>query len=165
MRGGAPEPDGRGAAAGVGSVVVYELTGNLTVDLPPAEALRLFTARGERDWVAGWEPHFPEPTDDDTVPGTVFVTGAHGHQTTWIVLDRVPGRHIRYARATPGVSAGAVAVTLEPAAGGGSEVTVVYTLTALSEAGRHQLADFAAGYHAFLGGWQTAIARFLDGRR
>jgi uncharacterized protein YndB with AHSA1/START domain len=144
---------------------VYELTGRLTIDLPPDRAFRLFTASGEQDWVAGWQPLFPEPTDDDTAPGAVFWTDAHGHETVWIVVDRVAGRHIRYARSTPDVSAGTVAVTLEPAGGNGSEVTVVYTLTALSAAGRRQLDDFAAGYPAFLDGWRTAIASFLGGRR
>jgi hypothetical protein len=144
---------------------VHELTGQLTVDLPPAAALRLFTARGEREWVAGWEPDFPEPTDDDGVPGTVFVTHGHGHPTTWVVVDRVPGRHIRYARVTPGVSAGTVAVTLAEA-GARSAVTVTYVLTALSDAGRRQLADFAGGYDAFIAGWATAIGRHLaSGRR
>ena len=41
------------------------LTGTLRVPLPADEAFRLFTARGERDWVDGWEPHFPDPVDDD----------------------------------------------------------------------------------------------------
>jgi hypothetical protein len=40
-------------------------------------------------------------------------------------------------------------------------VTVVYELTALSEAGDHHLAEFAAGYPAFLRSWQDAIAGYL----
>jgi Polyketide cyclase / dehydrase and lipid transport len=136
------------------------LTGTLTVALPPDEAFRLFTPRGERDWVAHWEPRFPAATPDDTEPGTVFQTGTADHAATWLVLDRDPGRRIRYARVVPGRDAGTVTVRL---AGDGdrSEVTVAYELTALSEAGRAHLADFAAGYPAFLASWQDAIAAAL----
>ncbi|MEU8121168.1 hypothetical protein AB0C21_20865 [Spirillospora sp. NPDC049024] len=37
------------------SGVRHRLTGRITVPLPPAEAFPLFTARGERRWVPGWE--------------------------------------------------------------------------------------------------------------
>jgi hypothetical protein len=37
------------------------LTGRIQVPLPPEEAFRLFTPRGEQDWVHGWRPHFPAP--------------------------------------------------------------------------------------------------------
>jgi hypothetical protein len=50
------------------------LTGRIRVALPPREAFRLFTPRGEQDWVHGWHPHFPAPAPDDTEPGTVTVS-------------------------------------------------------------------------------------------
>jgi hypothetical protein len=152
-----PNPHPGGAVPGAR---VRTMTGRLTVDRPPAVASRLFTAVGERDWVPGWEPRFPVPTRDDTAPGTVFETSAHGATTTWIVLDREPARHIRYARTTPGISAGTVSVTLA-ADGPRSVVTVTYTLTPLSPRGRDEVDDLAAGFDAFLAGWQDAIARAL----
>jgi hypothetical protein len=132
----------------------HRLTGSLTVSLPPADAFRLFTARGEREWVAGWEPRFPTSTGDDAEPGTVFETGS---TTIWVVVDADPPHRIRYVRVTPGDSAGTVAVALAPA-GAGSQVTVSYDLTALSAAGDQRLAEFAAGYAAFLRSWQEQIA-------
>jgi NADP-dependent 3-hydroxy acid dehydrogenase YdfG len=136
------------------------LTGRLVVPLPPDRAFRLFTPRGEQDWVPGWHPHFPTPAADDTVPGTVFQTNAHGRATTWMVVDRIRPRRIRYARVIEGSNAGTVTVTLD-GAGEHTDVTVVYELTALSEAGSHQLAEFATGYPAFLQSWQDTIAAFL----
>jgi hypothetical protein len=133
------------------------LTGRLRVAGPPARAFRLFTARGEEDWVPGWRPRFPVPTPDDTAPGTVFETTAHGRTTTWIVVDREPGRLIRYARVVPGVTAGTVTVELA-GAGRDTEVTVTYELTALSDAGEAEVREFAAGYGDFLRSWETAIA-------
>jgi hypothetical protein len=133
------------------------LTGHLTVALPPKEAFRLFTPLGEREWVDHWEPHFPDPVEDDSAPGTVFQTSGHGGTTTWVVLDREPGRRVRYARIAPS-TAGTVEVVLDEA-GGGSEVTVTYELTALTEAARPELARFAEGYPEFLREWHDAIAR------
>src|SRR5580658_7417752 len=122
-----------------------QLTGRIHVDLPPGEAFLLFTPRGEQDWAHGWRPHFPVPAPDDTEPGTVFETTAHGHHTIWLVTGREPGRRISYARVTPGYQAGTVTVTIK-AAGRQSDVEVSYRLTALNEAAGHLLREFTDGY-------------------
>jgi hypothetical protein len=136
------------------------LTGRIRVALPPREAFGLFTPRGEQAWADGWQPRFPVPVSDDTEPGTVFVTDAHGHRTVWVVTGREPGHWICYARVTPGDRAGTVTVTVHRA-GQHSEVEVSYQLTALSEAARGGLRDFADGYADYLRSWQDAIARCL----
>jgi hypothetical protein len=142
------------------------LTGRIRVGLPPAEAFRLFTPRGEQDWAPGWEPHFPAPASDDTEPGTVFETSPHGQPgthvppTVWVVTNRESGRHISYARMTPGDRAGTVTVDLS-AADGASDVEVTYQLTALSAAAEPGLREFADGYAAYLQSWQDAISGWL----
>ncbi|GIH93742.1 SRPBCC family protein [Planobispora siamensis] len=140
------------------------LTGTITVPLPPQEAFRLFTARGEEDWVDGWHPRFPVPVEDDTEPGTVFETRTHGETTVWVVLGRLRGRSISYARVTPGSRAGTVAVALEPAGEPGrhSRVTITYDLTPLTDAAARELREFADGYPAFLTSWQSAIEAWLS---
>ena len=139
------------------------LTGVIRVALPPAEAFRLFTARGEEDWAHGWHPAFPVETPDDSQPGTVFETSAHGPRTVWVVTERQPGRRIGYARVTPGDRAGTVTVELSPAGGHGeaSDVEVTYQLTALSESAVDALREFADGYPAYLQSWQDAISGWL----
>jgi len=142
------------------------LTGRIEVGLPPAEAFRLFTPRGEQDWTPGWQPVFPSPAADDTEPGTVFVTSAHGHPTTWVVTGREPGRRISYARVTPADRAGTVTVELSPAGPNGqaSAVEVSYQLTALSEHAQAALREFTDRYPAFLRSWQDAISAWLRSR-
>lgn len=135
----------------------HDLSGSLHVDRPPAEAFVLFTPRGEIAWAPGWEPRFALPADDDTEPGTVFETGAHGEHTIWVVLHRDRGRSISYARVTPGSRAGTVHVALRPDGDGGSEVTVTYAMTALTSAAA-ELDEFAAGYAAYLRTWEELIA-------
>jgi hypothetical protein len=132
------------------------LTGHISVDLPPSEAFRLFTPRGEQDWADGWHPDFPVPVGDDAEPGTVFRTSAHGRETIWLVTSREPGRQISYARVTPGDLAGTVTVTISPS-GGRSDVEVTYQLTALTAQARQELREFADRYPAYLGSWQEAI--------
>ena len=91
------------------------LTGRIRVPLPPAEAFRLFTPRGEQDWAHGWHPRFPAPAPDDTEPGTVFETTAHGQHTIWLVTDRQAGKRISYARVSPDDQAGSVSVVISAA--------------------------------------------------
>jgi len=148
---------------GAAVTTARQLTGRIHVDLPPGEAFRLFTPLGEQDWVPGWQPRFPAPAADDTEPGTVFETVAHGHRSVWIVTERKPGVRISYARLTPGSQAGTVTVTISPA-GGHSDVEVTYRLTALTEEGASGLREFADGYAAYLRSWQDAISAWLDPR-
>jgi len=138
------------------------LTGRIRVALPAAEAFHLFTPRGERDWAHGWDPRFPAPAADDTEPGTVFETSAHGLPTIWLVTGREAGKRICYARVTPGDQAGTVTVTVSPA-DQHSEVEVTYELTALSGLAEHKLTEFADGYPAYLRSWEDAIGAWLRG--
>ena len=136
------------------------LTGRIRVALPPGEAFRLFTPRGEQDWAHGWHPRFPALAPDDTEPGTVFETSAHGQHTIWLVTGREPGRRICYARVTPGDQAGTVTVAVSPA-GQHSEVEVTYELTALTSLAAQKLTEFAGGYAAYLQSWEDAIVAWL----
>lgn len=139
------------------------LSDRIHVALPAEEAFQLFTPRGEREWAHGWDPKFPAPTSDDSEPGTVFETDAHGRRGTWLVTDRLRGKRIAYARVVPGETAGTITVTLE-ATEGGSDVEVVYDLTPLTETGVHYIEQFASGYGDYLRSWQDAIAACLEKR-
>nr|WP_221376559.1 SRPBCC family protein [Actinoplanes polyasparticus] len=131
-------------------------TGSFALPMPPRQAFHLFTPRGEQVWAEGWQPHFPASPIDDTEPGTVFITTTRDQVTTWVVVDRVAGQSIRYARVVPGVTAGTVLVNLRPT-GGGTEVTVSYDLTALAAEAEPDLRDFFAGFGRYLESWREAI--------
>ncbi|HTX32865.1 MAG TPA: SRPBCC family protein [Solirubrobacteraceae bacterium] len=140
------------------------LSDRIHIALPAEEAFQLFTPNGEREWAGdAWDPRFPAPTSDDSEPGTVFETTAHGRRTTWVVTERVLGRRIAYAQVMPGERAGSITVTLD-AADGGSEAEVVYELTPLSDAGADHLKQFADAYGDFLRSWEDEIAACLEKR-
>jgi hypothetical protein len=145
------------------SLPAVRLSGELEVALPPEQAFRLFTARGEADWVPGWRPEFPADVVDDTAPGTVWRTVAHGRETTWVVVQREAPFLVGYARVVPGVQAGTVTVRLDALDGGRSQVRVAYRLTALGQEAAQELARFAERYPAMLREWQELIQRHLAG--
>ena len=126
------------------------------MQLPPSEAIELFTPSGERRWAHGWNPTFPVPTSDETEPGTVFETREHG-PLTWVVIGRGSGHSIKYGVVAPGIRAGTIEVTCADDGNGNTAAAVTYDMTALTEDGDLWLADFAADYDAYLDHWSHAI--------
>lgn len=138
------------------------LTDAFDLPLGCGRAFRLFTARGERLWVSGWEPRFFVDDADDTAVGTVFQTrDAAGRATTWVVVDAHPPLEVRYSRVADGLSSGTVHVTLTERAIG-CTVTVTYDLTATSSEGARRLEGFADEYTEFLASWRDEIVEFLE---
>ncbi len=136
------------------------LSGTVAVPLPPELALDLFTPSGERAWVAGWDPLFPEPVENEVEAGTVFTTGHGGRRSVWVVTRHRPGKSVAYAVVTAGERAGTVAVACRPCPGG-TIATVTYRLTALTPAAVPALARFGTGFGSFLASWQEEIATAL----
>jgi hypothetical protein len=131
----------------------YTLSGTVEVPLPPDEALALFTPAGERAWAPGWDPVYP--AEEDTSPGTAFVT--HEGRAFWVIVDRTPVS-MRYARITPGVHAGTVEVRCEPS-GEATRAHVTYDLTGLTDP--ITVDQFAEDFPAMLAEWERLIAASL----
>ncbi len=128
----------------------------LDVNRPRKATLALFTAEGERAWAPGWDPEFPAPERIEGA-GAVFVT-VHGEQTTtWVMVDQDEDG-VRYARFTPGATAGTVTVTVLAATPTSTRVRVSYDLTALSPDGAEWLETFAEDFHAYIAHWGAAIS-------
>lgn len=132
-------------------------TGTFELDDPPEKAFYLFTAPGEAVWVPGWEPTIL--SGDGIEQGTVFVTGHGDEATIWVVVDfDEKAYRARYTRITPASRAGTVEVKLQANGLGGSTVKVTYELTALSESGNQNLADFdTRAYEEMLNEWETLV--------
>ena len=126
------------------------LTGSFRLAASPEQAMPLFTASGERAWAPGWDP----VGDDDC-----WQTTGHGTTTYWLTVDR-SATSARYARVTPGDTAGTVAVSCDPD-GDGTRVTVTYDLTAIGPAGEARLPEFERGYDAMLAEWQRLTSPLL----
>lgn len=118
----------------------------------------LFTAEGERGWAPGWEPVILSGAVER---GSAFVTRAHsGIETTWIVADYRPAEgRVSYARLAQGSNIGLVDVTCTAAEGGGTVVSVRYTLTGVSEHGRAFVREFLepAHYARMIDEWSVRL--------
>ena len=135
--------------------------GSFRLDAPIARVLPLFTARGERAWAPGWEPELLSGREER---GSVFRTIHDGRQTTWIVVDYRPAEgRVSYARLAEGSNMGLVDVQCSPASGGGTEVSVRYTLTGVTPRGEAFVAEFldAEHYSRMIEEWRTAISQAL----
>lgn len=133
------------------------------LDAPLARVMPLFTAEGERAWAPGWEPRMLSGAEER---GSAFITKTHdGQMVTWIVIDYRPreGR-VSYARLVGDSNIGLVDVICAESGTGGTNVSVRYTLTAVSEAGERLVAHFLAEDHytKMIEEWRVATGKALQ---
>ena len=137
-------------------------TGRFHLDAPRARVFPLFTARGEREWAPGWDPVQLSGAEER---GSAFQTRSHdGRETTWIVVDYRPSEgRAGYARLAQGSNIGLVDVVCTQAAGGGTEVSVTYTLTPLHPGAEGFVDDFLSPevYARMMEEWQAATRAAL----
>jgi hypothetical protein len=137
-------------------------THSFHLDAPCAQVLPLFTARGEREWIPGWEPLLLSGAEQR---GSAFQTRNHEDQTTtWIVIDYRPSAgRASYARLAQDSNIGLVDVICSEAAGGGTTVSVEYTLTPLNAAAESFVEEFLepARYGRMIEEWRDATSTAL----
>ena len=131
------------------------------LDAPIARVFPLFTALGEKAWAPGWEPELLSGREER---GSVFRTVHGGHETTWIVVDYRPAEgRASYARLAKDSNIGLVDVECKAAAGGGTDVSVRYTLTGLNDRGQAFVSGFLdpRHYERMIEEWRVAIGAAL----
>jgi hypothetical protein len=136
--------------------------GSLRVALPPAEALALFTARGEVEWVPGWVPEYVNPPDGEPVEGGIWLTKDGDTDVIWRVqrYDAQAGV-AEYLRVVPANRVAVVRVQCV-ADGPHTVAKVQYRVTPLGPAGRAWLAEFdEAAYAEMMREWEQLIGRHL----
>jgi hypothetical protein len=132
------------------------------LNAPRERVFPLFTAEGERAWAPGWEPKILSGSKER---GSAFLTTAHnGGTVTWIVTDYRPAQgRVSYARLVHDSNIGIVDVVCTETAGGGTDISVRYTLTAVSAGGEALVAQFLAEPHytAMIDEWRVATSKAL----
>jgi hypothetical protein len=131
------------------------------LDAPVARVLPLFTALGERAWAQGWAPELLSGRERR---GSVFRTTHGGRETTWIVVAYLPSQgQVSYARLAQGSNMGLVDVQCSATSGGGTEVSVRYTLTGLNARGQAFVDEFLdpVHYSRMIEEWRLAISKAL----
>lgn len=131
------------------------------LDAPLARVFPLFTALGEKAWAAGWEP---EMLSGRQARGSAFRTVHGDRETTWVVVDYQPGKgRVSYARLARDSNIGLVDVKCSAAPGGGTDVSVRYTLTGLNAHGQAFVRRFLDPDHygRMIQEWRTSITAAL----
>ena len=132
------------------------------LDAPRSRVFPLFTARGEREWAPGWDPKMLSGAEER---GSAFQTrNPEGQETTWIVIDYRPSEgRVSYARLAHGSNIGLVDVHCTEAQGGGTDVSVAYTLTPLHSGAQAFVEGFLEPrqYARMIDGWQAATKAAL----
>src|ERR1700753_2607851 len=132
------------------------------LNAPRERVFPLFTAEGERAWAPGWDPKILSGSKER---GSAFITTAHsGSTVTWIVTDYRPAEgRVSYARLVKDSNIGIVDVVCTEAAGGGTDISVRYTLTPVTEAGQSFVAQFLSDRHytTMIDEWRVATAKVL----
>lgn len=131
------------------------------LDAPIVRVFPLFTALGEKAWARGWEPQLLSGREER---GSVFRTVHGGCETTWIVTNYRPSEgRVSYARLAQGSNIGLVDVHCSTAGGGGTEVSVRYTLTGLDAQGQAFVSQFLdpARYGRMIEDWRESITAAL----
>ena len=75
-----------------------EAAHEIALDLPLAEAMPLFTPKGEEAWLTVWEPRCIAPATGDTCEEMLFVTEHGGETTFWTCLKWRPDPDARPRR-------------------------------------------------------------------
>lgn len=131
-----------------------------------ARVFPLFTAIGEREWAADWDPVLLSGAEER---GTAFRTRSQGgRETVWIVTDYRPSEgRVSYARLAQGSNIGLVDVICSETSDGGTDVSVRYTLTPLSEGVRPEVCAFlnAFRYSQMIEEWRVATSAALTKTR
>lgn len=132
------------------------------LDAPLARVFPLFTALGEKSWAPGWDPQILSGREER---GSVFRTSRDGRETTWIVVDYRPSEgRASYARLAHGSNMGLVDVECSAAPGGGTDVSVRYTLTGLDAQGQAFVAEFLQPdqYSRMIEEWRVLVSAALE---
>lgn len=135
--------------------------GSFHLDAPVTRIFPLFTALGEKVWAQGWEPELLSGREERA---SVFRTVHDGRETTWMVVDYRPSEgRVSYARLAHGSNMGLVDVQCNPTAGGGTQVSVRYTLTGLNPQGHAFVSRFLdpIQYSRMIEEWHAALFKAL----
>lgn len=136
----------------------------ITVDRPLADAILLFTPKGEEAWVPGWKPDYIAPATGDTREEMIFITRDGEETTYWTCLRWQPeDGHVRYLRLTPDFRVAFVDVQCRREGGDRTRVRVDYRIQALSKSGHSYLEGMTPeAYQAMIDGWARSIRASVD---
>ena len=146
-----------------GARVHVERAGAVSMALSAEEAFPLFSAEGERRWVAGWNPSYLHPVEPGAGEGVVFQTVKKDLGTaTWVQTRHEPGAGVAsFVYIIPDHHAAMVDVCVTPDGEDRSRASVKYRMTSLSLDADDFVRAFAESFEDFMSHWAEAIQHHI----
>ena len=150
-------------AMDTGERVHVEKAGVVAMALSAEEAFPLFSAEGERRWVAGWDPRYPYPAQAGAMEGLVFqTTHRDGRTATWIQMRHDPAAgSASFVYVIPDHHTAIVDVVVTPDGEHRSQASVKYRMTSLSSGGDDFVRAFGETFEGTMAHWGEAIQRHV----
>jgi len=136
---------------------------DLVVHAPYAVKAQLFGPNGERAWAGKhWDPSFIFPLPANDVEGAVFTVRHGPYSASWVnTLFDIEARHFQYVYFLPELMVAVVDVRFKPVSPDATEVSVIYTRTALTPQGNSHVTAMSDGDKTAGRDWQQAIDAYL----
>ena len=146
-----------------GERVHVETAGTVGMALSAEDAFPLFSADGERRWVAGWNPRYMRPVKPHAGAGVVFQTVKKDLGTaTWVQTRHEPGAGVAsFVYIIPDHHAAMVDVCVTPDGEDRSRASVKYRMTSLSLDADDFVRAFAESFEDFMSHWAEAIQHHI----
>ena len=147
----------------MGTRVHVDRTGGFAMAVPVSRAFPLFSAEGERRWVAGWDPRFFSPAGPQAREGLVFQTTKKDVGiATWIQTRHEPAKGVAsFVYVIPNHHVAMVDVRVAADGERGSRASVRYRMTSLSAGADDFVRAFGTAFDGFMVHWRHAIQRHI----
>lgn len=135
----------------------------MAMALSAEEAFPLFSAEGERRWVAGWNPRYVHPVEPGAGEGVVFQTIRNDAGiATWVQTRYEPAAGLAsFVYVVADHHAAMVDVGVTPDGESRSRASVTYRMTSLSRDADDFVRAFAEAFEDFLAHWAEAIQHHI----
>ena len=129
----------------------------------PDEVFPLLCPVRETEWVEGWDPIVVYSQSGLAEPDCIFLTGETEPESAWIITNRDSNKfEMEIIKVTPWTTMAKVNISLRQNEESGTDATVTYTYTALSEAGEDFVNHYTEEYYIeFMRYWEGAINDYL----
>jgi len=129
----------------------------------PGEVFPLLCPVRETEWVDGWDPLVVYSRCGLAEPDCVFLTGNEEPDSVWVVTNRDSDNfEMEIIKVTPWTTVAKITISLRQNEQSGTDATVTYTYTALSEAGKEFVNNYTESYYTeFMRYWEAKINDYL----
>jgi hypothetical protein len=132
----------------------------------PEEVFPLLCPVRETEWVDGWDPLVVYSRCGLAEPDSVFLTGNEEPDSVWVITNRDSDNfEMEIIKVTPWTTVAKITISLRQSEQSGTDATVTYTYTALSEAGKDFINNYTESFYAeFMRYWETRINDYLSSK-